>query len=159
MCILYKWPKSENVSIRSARICPTNAILSPISFVSVSTYHSMFGINDGINDRSDISKIGQIKAKLMGVKYIFFDKVSMLSARDMYQINLQLARVFDVADIPFGGLSMVFSGDFTQLLSAIGGEHVSLYSENRCYSYRYKITGRISQKGSVAPSNYGSNTA
>jgi hypothetical protein len=55
----------------------------------------------------------------------------MLSARDLYRINLQLARVFEKAEIPFGGLNMIFSGDFAQLLPAIGatsGEHVSLYS-------------------------------
>ena len=89
-----------------------------------STYHSMFGIND----RMSLTKIGHIKEKLSGVEYVFFDEVSMLSARDMYRINTQLAKVLDRADIPFGGLNMVFSGDFAQLPPAVGGEHVSLYS-------------------------------
>ena len=89
-----------------------------------STYHSMFGINE----RMSTGKIGHIKEKLTGVEYVFFDKVSMLSARDLYRINAQLAKVFDCADIPFGGLNMVFSGDFAQLPPAVGGEHVSLYS-------------------------------
>ena len=91
-----------------------------------STYHSMFGIND----RSRTSKVGHIKEKLVGVEYVFLDEVSMLSARDMYRINLQLARVFEKAEIPFGGLNMIFSGDFAQLPPAIGGEHVSLYSRS-----------------------------
>ena len=90
------------------------------------TYHSTFGIND----RSGPSRVGHIKAKLEGVEYVFLDEVSMLSARDLYRINLQLARVFDRADIPFGGLNMIFSGDFAQLPPAIGGEHVSLYSRS-----------------------------
>ena len=60
-----------------------------------STYHSMFGIND----RTGTSRIGHIKAKLEGVEYVFFDEVSMLSARDLYRINLQLARVFEKAEI------------------------------------------------------------
>ena len=90
-----------------------------------STYHSMFGIND----RMIISaRKGHIKERLCGVEYVFFDEISMLSARDMYRINAQLAKVFDRADIPFGGLNMVFSGDFAQLPPAVGGEHVSLYS-------------------------------
>lgn len=89
-----------------------------------STYHSMFGINE----RMSSNKKGHIKAKLSGVEYVFFDEVSMLSARDMYRINTQLAKVFDRADVPFGGLNMVFSGDFAQLPPAVGGEHVSLYS-------------------------------
>jgi hypothetical protein len=82
----------------------------------------------GINDRMSSNKIGHVKAKLNGVEYVFFDEVSMLSARDLHRINAQLARVFDIAEIPFGGLNMVFSGDFAQLPPAIGGEHVSLYS-------------------------------
>ena len=89
-----------------------------------STYHSMFGIND----RNATCKIGQVKARLEGAQYVFLDEVSMLSARDLYRINLQLAKVFEIADVPFGGLNMVFSGDFAQLPPAVGGEHVSLYS-------------------------------
>ena len=88
-----------------------------------STYHSMFGINEHMSS----TKKGHIKEKLSGVEYVFLDEVSMLSARDMYRINAQLAKVFDWADIPFGGLNMVFSGDFAQLPPAVGGEHVSLY--------------------------------
>lgn len=52
----------------------------------------------------------------------------MLSAQDLYQINLQLSKVFEVADAPFGGLNIVISGDFAQLPPVVGGEHVSLYS-------------------------------
>lgn len=84
----------------------------------------------GINDRMSANKIGNVKAKLNSVEYVFFDEVSMLSARDLHRINAQLARVFDVAEIPFRGLNMVFSGDFAQLPPAIGGEHVSLYSRS-----------------------------
>ena len=91
-----------------------------------STYHSMFGINERMNS----SKIGRIKAKLSGVEYVFFDEVSMLSARDLYKINAQLANVCGVNDIPFGGLNMVYSGDFAQLPPAVGREHVSLYSKS-----------------------------
>ena len=60
----------------------------------------------------------------------FFDEVSMLSARDMYRINVQLAKVFDIAHVPFSGLNMVFSRNFAQLPPAVGGEHVSLYSRS-----------------------------
>jgi hypothetical protein len=82
----------------------------------------------GINDRSSTSCISLVKEKMAGVQYIFFDEVSMLSARDLYCINVQLAKVFDCAHIPFGNLNMVFSGDFAQLPPALGGENVSLYS-------------------------------
>ena len=48
----------------------------------------------------------------------------------MYRINVQLAKVFEIADVPFGGLNMVFSGDFAQLPPVVGGEHVSLFSRS-----------------------------
>jgi hypothetical protein len=64
------------------------------------------------------------------VEYVFFDEVSMLSARDMYRINVQLAKVYENAHVPFGGLNMIFSGDFAQLPPAVGGENVSLYSRS-----------------------------
>ena len=48
--------------------------------------------------------------------------------RDLHRINAQLAKVFDITKIPFGGLNIVFSGNFAQLPPAVGGEHVSLYS-------------------------------
>ena len=91
-----------------------------------STYHSMFSINN----RSGGNKVGCIKARLNGAEYIFFNEVSMLSARDMYCINIQLAKVFEIAHLPFGGLNIVFSGDFAQLPPAIGGEHILLYSRS-----------------------------
>ena len=66
----------------------------------------------GINERSSECRLGKVKAKLEGVEYVFFDEVSMLSVRDMYRINVQLAKIFENAHIPFSGLNMIFSGDF-----------------------------------------------
>ena len=113
--------EARNESHRFIIVAPTG---TAAALLGGSTYHYMFGINDRMNS----NKIGHIKAKLNGVQYVFFDEVSMLSARDLHRINAQLAKVFDVAEVPFGGLNMVFSGDFAQLPPAIGGEYVSLYS-------------------------------
>ena len=89
-----------------------------------STYHSMFGIYGHTSE----SRIGLIKSRLQGVDYVFLDEVSMLSARDLNKIHGQLCKILGTADKPFGGMNMVFSGDFAQLPPAIGGEKVSLYS-------------------------------
>ena len=112
----------RNEAHRFITVAPTG---TAAALLGGSTYHSMFGINE-----RNVRKIGHIKAKLEGTEYVFLDEVSMLSARDMYRINFQLAKVFEVADVPFGGLNMVFSGDFAQLPPAVGGEHVSLYSRS-----------------------------
>ena len=52
----------------------------------------------------------------------------MLSCRDMYLISSRLARVMNNLDSPFGGMNMIFAGDFAQLPPVIGCEHASLYS-------------------------------
>ncbi|KAF9050143.1 P-loop containing nucleoside triphosphate hydrolase protein, partial [Panaeolus papilionaceus] len=53
----------------------------------------------------------------------------MLSAKDLHKIDVQLKKVLqDPQSHPFGGLNMIFCGDFAQLPPAIGGESKSLYS-------------------------------
>src|ERR1700679_2749399 len=70
-----------------------------------------------------------------GLSPVFFrsyrpDFKTLLSARDLYRISNQLSLVLNTPEQSFGGLNMVFSGDFAQLLPAVGGEHVSLYSRS-----------------------------
>jgi hypothetical protein len=101
-------------------VAPTG---SAAAILGGSTYHYMFGINEFQG-----SNLSQIRSRLIGVNYVFIDEVSMLSAQDLYKISHQLSCVFNVFDIPFGGLNMVFAGDFAQLPPVIGGEHTSLYS-------------------------------
>ena len=90
------------------------------------TYHSILGINDKNNMSS--TSISIMKEKLLGVKYIFLDEVSMLSCHDMYKISAQLAKAFNNCDLPFGGMNMIFAGDFAQLPPVLGGESCALYS-------------------------------
>jgi PIF1-like helicase len=113
--------EARNESHRFIIVVPTG---TAAVLLGESMYHSMFGINE----RMSSNKIENIKAKPNSIEYVFFNEVSMLSARDLHRINAQLAKVFDIAEIPFGGLNMVFSGNFGQLPPTIRGKHVSLYS-------------------------------
>jgi hypothetical protein len=91
-----------------------------------STYHSFLGIcasNSGI--RHENLSIVQITGRLEGVDYIFLDEVSMLGCLDMYRISSQLAKARSIHDVPFGGVNMIFAGDFAQL-PPVGA--TSLYS-------------------------------
>src|ERR1700684_4549897 len=54
----------------------------------------------------------------------------MLSCYDIYRISSQLSRVFNKPDVPFGGINIIFAGDFGQLPPPIGGENVALYSRS-----------------------------
>lgn len=86
----------------------------------------MFGINE--KNQGSTSNLAQVCGHLLGVEYVFLDEVSMLSAHDLYKISSQIALAINAPDMPFGGLNMVFAGDFAQLPPVPGGEHSSLYS-------------------------------
>ena len=72
--------------------------------------------------------MAKLRTRLDGVNYMFLDEVSMLSCHDMYNISAQAAKAFNEPNKPFGGLNMIFSGDFSQLPSVGGGESISLNS-------------------------------
>ena len=105
-------------------VAPTG---SAAALLGGATYHSVLGINEksgGITAK----QLTQIRTKLNGVDYFFLDEVSMLSAYELYKISVQLCRVMNKPDVPFGGVNMLWAGDFGQLPPAMGGESVSLYS-------------------------------
>ena len=97
------------------------------ALLSGSTYHSLLGINDYQKNPSP-KKIAEARSRMINTDYIFLDEVSMLSCRDLYRISAQLARIYNCYDRPFGGVNMIFAGDFGQLPPPIGGERVALYS-------------------------------
>ena len=122
---LVEFFRVKNESHRFVVVAPTG---SAAALLAGSTYHYMFGINDNIDDRISNVQLAQVKSRLEGVQYVFLDEVSMLSCRDMYRISARLARIMNESETPFGGMNMIFAGDFAQLPPAIGQENVSLYS-------------------------------
>jgi PIF1-like helicase len=105
--------KIRNESHRFIIVAPTG---SAAALLQGSTYHSMFGINSDGKHTSAI-QLAQVKERLQGVDYIFLDEVSMLSCRDMYLICARLAHVMNNLEAPFGGLNIIFAGEFAQLWS------------------------------------------
>jgi hypothetical protein len=63
----------------------------------------------------------------------------------MYRISATLAKVFNETEAPFGGLNMIFAGDFAQLPPAIGQEYASLYSQ----SVGSNSTSRTDQEAAI----------
>ncbi|EEB88754.1 hypothetical protein MPER_13236 [Moniliophthora perniciosa FA553] len=112
----------RNENHRLTVVAPTG---NAAALLGGSTYHSTFGINNGVAERGD--SLPTVRERLMGVQYVFFDEVSMLSAREMYRISKQLCRAWFHDDKVFGGLNMIFAGDFAQLPPARGGEAIFLY--------------------------------
>ncbi|KAF8713523.1 hypothetical protein AX14_012976 [Amanita brunnescens Koide BX004] len=117
--------EKRNEAYRFMIVAPTG---SAAALLSGSTYHSAFGINDMSGEAQATKAMTQVRTRLQGIDYIFLDEVSMLSCYDMYKISAQLCKVMNEHTIPFGGLNMLFAGDFAQLPPPIGGENVALYS-------------------------------
>jgi hypothetical protein len=121
---LIKYFKDREESHRLLLVAPTGSAAAQLGG---STYHSLFGISD-FNERS-ASNLSQVRNRLIGVNYIFLDEVSMLSCHDLYRISCQLSLALNILDQPFGGINMLFAGDFAQLPPVVGGENSALYSQ------------------------------
>ena len=117
--------QSRNEAYRFTIVAPTG---TAAALLSGSTYHSVLGINDMSSDAQSTKTPAQVQSRLLGVDYIFLDEVSMLSCHDIYRISSQLCKVMNEPTVPFGGLNMLFAGDFAQLPPPVGGENVSLYN-------------------------------
>jgi hypothetical protein len=117
-----------NATNQSGRLVVAAPTGTAAALLGGSTYHYLFGFNDRPDDNLPNHLLLQLRARFSGVSYIFLDEVSMLSCHDMYHISLRLSKILNVSDLPFGGINMLFAGDFAQLPPAIGQEHTALYS-------------------------------
>ena len=102
--------RQRNEPHRFTVLAPTG---SAAVLVDGSTYHSVLGVFEV--DKDITKTIAQIKDRLEGVEYIFVDEVSMISCRDIYTISKQLALSLNNKNDAFGGMNIIFAGDFAQL--------------------------------------------
>src|ERR1700683_478597 len=111
--------KPRNESHRFAVLAPTG---TPAALLLGSTYHSFLRVPiDGQTAfRNETTNNAQVKTRLDGVEYIFLDEVSMVACNDNYKISSQLAKALNVFDMPYGGMNMIFSGDFAQMPPVFG---------------------------------------
>ena len=98
-----------------------------------STYHSILGIRSSNNNsgeespRDENSVIKEVQERLEGVDYIFIDEISMIACHELYAISSQFSKVTNDHSKPFGGINVIFAGDFAQLPPTNGSP---LYSNN-----------------------------
>lgn len=82
------------------------------------TIHSWsgLGIRDEINnwDLEKIAKKKKVRQKLEKVEVLIIDEISMISKKTLGCLD-QILRFFKVSFEPFGGIQVIFSGDFFQL--------------------------------------------
>jgi hypothetical protein len=120
VCFFNKRQESHRIMI----LAPTG---TAAALLNGSTYHSALGVPiDGVNGtKNDFVSLAHVRTRLDGVDYIFVDEISMVSCHELYKISAQLAKARNVVDMPFGGLNMIFAGDFAQLKPVRGS---ALYS-------------------------------
>ena len=98
-----------------------------------STYHSALGIRiktskeTGMGDGNSTTILADVTERLSGVDYIFLDEISMVACHELYAISARLSAITKVFDLPFGGMNVIFAGDFAQLPPTTG---VSLYNNS-----------------------------
>src|SRR5258705_1479644 len=111
--------KARNESHRFVVLATTG---TAAALLQGSTYHSFLGvpIEGQTALRNETTNNAQVKARLDGVEYIFLDEVSMVSCNDNYKISSQLAKALNEFELPYGGMNMIFSGDFAQLPPVFG---------------------------------------
>lgn len=86
------------------------------------TIHSWSGIGVAQTVEGALSKAQYKRNNWIGVKVVVIDEVSMLSG-GLFDILNQVGQVIRNSKKPFGGITMVFCGDFCQLspVKAVGG--------------------------------------
>ena len=100
--------ETRNEKEKFVTMAPTGAVASHIGG---STYHSVLGLN-GFRSTETILTLNMVKEHLSRVEYVFFDEVLMLDCLNMYMISHQMCLALERPDEPFGGLNVIFAGDF-----------------------------------------------
>jgi len=138
---LIKYFEKRQESYRIMILAPTG---TAAALLNGSTYHSVLGVKPDKSsmNQNEYTLLAQIQSCLDGVDYIFLDEVSMVSCSDFYYISSQLAKVYNQYDVPFGGVNMIFAGDFAQL-APVNAQ--PLYSG----SVGTSINSSVSEKGQI----------
>ena len=126
-------------------VAPTG---SAAALINGSTYHSAFGMNSFDGEEREITsgKLAEVRESLRMVDYIFLDEVSMLSCHSLYKLSQRLGKIFNNTDIPFGGVHVIFAGDFAQL-PPVKGHSLYHHEVSSVVHTTYSIQGQEASVG------------
>ncbi|KAJ2939993.1 hypothetical protein O0L34_g6705 [Tuta absoluta] len=80
------------------------------------TVHSAFRLTSSrVTKLLSAENLQAYRNVFVGVKVVFIDEISMLSAAVLGKINYRLQQITGVYDQAFGGIHMILCGDFRQL--------------------------------------------
>ena len=120
---------AKNEGHRFMCMAPTGAAAV---LISGSTYHSMLGFNQF--DVGQKKNIDSAEVNLKDVDYVFIDEVSMLDCMSLYKISERMCLARKINHLPFGGLNVIFAGDFAQLPPVMGNSLYDHKVEPRVHS-------------------------
>jgi hypothetical protein len=81
------------------------------------TLASLFPM-DRLNSKNEsikIAALASLKKRFTGVKLMMFDEKSLASLEDAFDIKTNLELAFPERNLPAGGISIIFIGDYFQL--------------------------------------------
>ncbi|KAJ3552729.1 hypothetical protein NM688_g3999 [Phlebia brevispora] len=105
-------------------MAPTGAAAS---LIGGSTYHTLLALGRSATSDGRPSNIARAKCNLGCADVLVTDEVSMIGCTDMHRMSTQVCRVKDAPFEAFGGLHIIFVGDFAQLAPPGSGAY-PLYS-------------------------------
>jgi hypothetical protein len=107
------WLKS--CGINAAVTASTGVAATHLNGITIHSWTGL-GVREELADRDikELVKRGYLRRRFLGTSVLVIDEVSMLGG---YQLDLadRLFRAFKQIDAPFGGVQVVFCGDFFQL--------------------------------------------
>lgn len=106
-----KMNSKENGLINYIIVCPTGIASQNIGGITI---HSLFGIP--IDKPFQLDKVVEycLKHQIQYIDLLIIDEISMVSDTLLEQIHLILSTIHQ-NNLPFGGIRVLFSGDFLQL--------------------------------------------
>ena len=129
-------------SYRFICLAPTG---SAAALIGGSTYHSMLGFRSKDSTES-LATLLQVRARLQNVEYIFIDEISMADCSSLYKICAKMCAALRNDGIPFGGINMIFAGDFAQLPPAMEGKPLYAHDVGRVI---HRTHDHLKQKASI----------
>ena len=105
----------KGCGINAAVTASTGVAATHLNGITIHSWTGL-GVREELSDRDikELVKRSYLRRRFLGTSVLVMDEVSMLAG---YQLDLvdQLFRAFKQIDAPFGGVQVVFCGDFFQL--------------------------------------------
>lgn len=112
---LIEYSKQRSVPYQ---VCAMTGCASVLLNCNARTLHSWSGIKLAKGEHaqivSGVSKNKQVMANWRKVRVLIIDEISMMSSK-IFEVIENIARIAKMSSLPFGGIQVIFTGDFYQL--------------------------------------------